>query len=700
MTSPTDSGDPVADARLASGSESGDGRTLLNHTLYRLTAARWVTVVAAGVIGLTVGFTAILFRFLIQGATWLFSGGLTGHPGGFETLSWWWLLSMPAAGGLIVGILTRNFAPEARGTGVPEVMEAVALHGGHIRKRVGLIKAVVVAVCLGSGGSAGREGPIVHVGASIGSLIGRLFRVPVDQVRTFVGCGAAAGIAATFNAPIAGAMFAGEVILGQFGVVRFSAIVISSVVATVLSRHFIGDFPAFIVPAFQMHQTSELLFYGALGIAAATVGCLFIWVFDRIRAYFEQLGIPAVVKPALGGLLVGAMGVGIPQVMGVGYGPINGIMQNSLPWLFMLLILPGKLLATSLTLGSGGSGGIFAPSLFIGAAMGGIIGVGLEEVVPGHVGSVGSYALVAMGAMVAATTRAPISAILIIFEMTNNYTIILPLMIACILATLVAGLMIKPSIYHTKLLRRGIDLEDQQSMNVLRDIKIEDVNLRRARLIRENTPLKDIVEMAVDQGATHYVVADEEDRFIGFIPFSDLRHIFFNEEHLAHLVLATDMLQRDVPTLYPEDSFDLTLKLMHRTGLDTLPVLKSPGSKRVAGVITRDAVMDIYSRELLNRDMAGEVGGLMVAAERARTVDLGEEILLREVEAPPSFVGKQLKTLELRKRYEVQVVLVRRKVMEDGVATMKREIPGPDYSLEWGDMILLLGASDNLDRIT
>lgn len=666
---------------------------------YRWSTARWVTVVAAGIIGLTVGCAAILFRFLIQGATWLFSGGVTDHPDGFQYMDWWWLLLMPSAGGIIVGILTRNLAPEARGTGIPEVMEAVALHGGHIRKRVGLIKAIVVAICLGSGGSAGREGPIVHVGASVGSLIGRLFRAPMDQVRTFVGCGAAAGIAATFNAPIAGAMFAGEVILGQFGVVRFSAIVISSVVATVLSRHFIGDFPAFIVPAFQMQQTFELFLYGLMGVMAALVGCLFIFVFDRIRTFFDDLEMPAILKPAIGGLLVGAIGIWLPQIMGVGYGSINGIMQSNLPWLFMMLILPAKLLATSLTLGSGGSGGIFAPSLFIGAAMGGIIGSGLEAFSPAFFGSTGSYALVAMGAMVSATTRAPISAILIIFEMTNNYTIILPLMIACILATLVSGLIIKPSIYHTKLLRRGIDLEDSQTINLLRNIKIKDVILKHARIIKENTSLKEIVEMAADQGATHYVVTDEKDNFIGFIPFSDLRHVFFNEEHLAHLVLAADLLKRDIPTLYPSDNFDLTLKLMHEAGLDTLPVLQSPENKKVAGVITRDAVMEVYNRELLNRDMAGEVSGLMVAAERARTVDLGEKILLREIEAPPVFIGKTLKSLDLRRQYGIQVVLVLRKTTEDGVVTTKREIPGPDFIMEWGDMVLLLGTAGDLDRI-
>jgi CIC family chloride channel protein len=668
---------------------------MLRNSFSYISRARWLTVIAAAIIGLGVGIAAILFRFLIQEVTWIFSGGVTNNPSGFHALSWWWILLMPAVGGLIVGIMVRTLAPEVKGTGVPEVMEAVALHGGHIRKRVGLIKAMVVAICLGSGGSAGREGPIVHIGASVGSLIGRLFKVPSDQVRTFVGCGAAAGIAATFNAPISGAMFAGEVILGQFGVVRFSAIVISSVVATVLSRYFIGDFPAFVVPAFRMYHTYELLFYAVLGLLAALVGCLFILVFDRTRDFFERLTIPQILKPSIGGLLVGAIGIGFPQVMGVGYGSINEVMHSALPWMFMLAILIGKLLATSLTLGSGGSGGIFAPSLFLGATLGGLVGVGLQEILPSHVGSVGSYALVAMGAMVAATTRAPISAILIVFEMTNNYTIILPLMIACILATLVAGLIVKPSIYHTKLLRRGVDLEEYQTINVLRNKKIEEVHLGQSFLIRENASLQDILEMAANHGATHYVVVDKQGNYIGFIPFSELRHIFFNEDILGDLILAADLVQGNVPTLLSTDSLDLALKLMHETSSDTLPVLKSADQTQVLGVITRDAVLDAYNRELFNRDMAGEVAGLVVAAERARTVDLGDEILLKELEVPLRFVGKQLKSLDLRRQFGIQIVLVRRRVIKGGKVNIKREIPGPDFVLEKGDMILILGTPDS-----
>jgi CIC family chloride channel protein len=617
-------------------------------------------VITATLIGFGGGFAAILFRYLIQGSTWTFSGGTTMAPEGFAALPWYWILLMPALGGAIVGVLVTYLAPEVRGSGVPEVMEAVALRGGKIRKRVGFAKATVVAVCLGSGGSAGREGPIVHVGAAVGSLIGRLFQVPVSQLRTFVGCGAAAGIAATFNAPIAGAMFAGEVILGQFGVVSFSAIVISSVVATVLSRVFIGDFPAFLVPEFHLEHTYELVFYAGLGLAAALVGCLFIWTLDRIAKLFARLRLPAFAKPAVGGLLVGALGIWLPQVLGVGYGAINDAMHLSLPWLLMLTLLVAKLLATSLTLGSGGSGGVFAPSLFLGAALGGLIGTGLQAAFPGHVGTLGSYALVAMGAVVAATTRAPITAIIIIFEMTNNYTIILPLMVACILAALLAGQIVAPSIYQAKLLRKGVDLGKEQDANVLRKVSVGAVRLQHAISVREDAPLEDVLEMAVQHGDLHYVVIDRSGRYLGLIHLNELRYSFFNEQALAPLVLAADLVHKDVPTLMPADNLDLALKLLRETGLDILPVVDPADRMRVLGVITRDAVIDTYNRELLDRDLVGECAGLMVTAERARAVDLGDRTMLVEIEVPPRFVGVPLSELQLRKKYDAQIMMVRR----------------------------------------
>ena len=650
-------------------------------------------VVCAVIIGVGGGFAAILFRYLIELATYGFSGGETKEPSGFAALPWFWILLMPAAGGLVVGILSRYLAPEVRGTGIPDVMEAVALRGAHIRKRVALVKAAAVAACVGSGGSAGREGPIVHVGASVGSLIGQTLNVPVSQLRTFVGCGAAAGIAATFNAPIAGAMFAGEVILGQFGVVSFSAIVISSVVATVLSRHFIGDFPAFVVPIFKMQHTYELVFFAGLGLCAAILGCIFIWMLGRLGDTFDKLPTSDLLKPVLGGLMVGGLGIFVPEVLGVGYAGINDAMHSSLPLATMAALLGGKLLATSLTLSSGGSGGIFAPSLFLGAMLGGLVGAALAYFMPGEVGSGGSYALVAMGAMVAATTRASITAIIIIFEMTNNYTIILPLMIACILAMLVAGQIVEPSIYLAKLLRRGVDLSIQNDINILRRVKVEAVELAVSEPVHQNTPLIEILDLALDRGWPHYTVVDKDDHYVGLIHLSELRHLFFEKEDLAGLIVADDLVHCDLPTLDAKDDLDLALKLMSKTRLNALAVVDSEHHTGLLGVLTRGAIIERYNRELLDRDFAGETATLMLTAERARTVDLGHGTVMVEAEVPRSFVGKRLADLELRNRFGAQIVLVR------SAADGEKCIPGPDLELNKGDTMLLLGPVDGINKI-
>jgi CIC family chloride channel protein len=652
-------------------------------------------VVMAVLIGLGGGLAAILFRTLIEGATWVFSGGRTIAPEGFVGLPWWWLLLMPAVGGLLVGPLVTYLAPEARGTGVPEVMEAVARRGGSIRKRIAVFKALAVAICLGSGGSAGREGPIVHVGAAIGSLLGRIFPVPVRNLRTFVGCGAAAGIAATFNAPIAGALFAGEVILGRFGVVRFSAIVISSVVATVVSHHFIGDFPAFIVPAFSLARTEELFFHGLLGLAAALIGCAFIWALARTRGVFARLPLPEPLKPAVGGLLVGAIALFAPRVLGVGYGSINDAMHAATPADWLALLLLAKLAATVFTLGSGGSGGVFAPSLFLGACLGGLAGLGLAAWLPGDVGSPGSYALVGAGAVVAATTRAPITAIIIIFELTNNYTIILPLMIACILATLLADRMVPHSIYHTKLIERGVDLEHRQDPNLLRRIRVHEVPVEPYRTVTEATPLDEILELAVGEGARFFVVVDATGHYRGMIQLSDLRYTHLNEDVLAPLVVAADLMHTQVPTLTPDENLDLALKVFGDR--DALPVLDPEDRRRVLRVLSRNAVIAAYNQAVLDTEMLEGAASLMVSAERARSVDLGGGSGLMELEVSPRFIGRRLRDLPLRREHEVQVVLVRRPDPTD--KGWRREVPGPDFTFAPGDVMLLVGPAEGLQRV-
>ncbi|MGB3091949.1 MAG: chloride channel protein, partial [Candidatus Zixiibacteriota bacterium] len=412
-----------------------------------------VLIILSVVVGVGGGFGAVIFRWLIgffhklffDGGTSLFSQ-ITSHPE-------WLIPLIPLAGGLAVAPITYRLAREARGHGVPEVMLAVALRGGIIRPFVALAKSIASSICIGSGGSAGREGPIVQIGSAIGSTVGQMFKMSGDRVKVLVGCGAAAGISATFNAPIAGVLFALEIILGDFTMYAFSPVIISSVTATVISRAFLGNYPAFIVPAYDLVSVWEMPMYIGLGLLAGIFSVLFIKVLYKSEDIFEALKIRNSLKPALGGLILGIIGLFYPQVFGVGYEAINAALhEEALIWVLFLLVFM-KIAATSLTLGSGGSGGIFAPSLFMGATLGGFFGNLVHLAFPLITATPGAYALVGMSAMVAGTTHAPITAMLIIFELTGDYRIILPLMLASVVATLVANKLHVDSIYTLKLSR-------------------------------------------------------------------------------------------------------------------------------------------------------------------------------------------------------------------------------------------------------
>ena len=340
-------------------------------------------IIAAIIIGVLAGFAAIGIRLLIREISDLsFSGDGTLLENIMST-PWYWVLIIPTIGGLIVGPIIYFFAPEAKGHGVPEVMQAILLKGGSIRPRVALIKAIASSITIGTGGSVGREGPIIQIGSSLGSMVGQFLRVPSKRLKTLVGCGAAAGIAAAFNAPIAGALFAVEIILMDFAIAQFSPIVIASVMATVVSHSFEGKFAAFIVPQYELVAPQEIGFYFVLGALAGFASFAFIKALYYSESIWDdKIKIPEYIKPAIGGLQIGLIALVFPQIMGVGYDTINQALYGNMFWYFALALVFVKILATSLTLGSGGSGGIFAPSLFMGAMLGYFFGYVVHAAFP------------------------------------------------------------------------------------------------------------------------------------------------------------------------------------------------------------------------------------------------------------------------------------------------------------------------------
>ena len=554
----------------------------------------------ATLVGLAAGFGAIGFRYLIgfiqevaygQGANLIVLAPLT---------PWYLRIWIPALGGLAVGPLVYFLAREAKGHGVPEVMEAVALRSGIIRKRIVVVKSLASAISIGTGGSVGREGPIVQIGSAIGSSMGQVLRISEDRIRTLVGCGAAAGIASTFNAPVAGSMFALEIILGDFGLATFSPIVISSVVATAISRHFLGDFPAFLVPTYQLVSAWELPLYVVLGFFSALVAVTFTTVIYRTEDFFDNLKFPGYLKAFLGGLILGFMGLRFPHVLGVGYAAIDMALMQQLAWWVLLLLVGLKILATSVTIGSGGSGGIFAPSLFMGAMAGGFFGNVVHHFFPGVTASPGAYSIVGMGAVVSGTTHGPLSAILILFEMTGDYKIILPLMIACIISSLASGQLLKDSIYTLKLARRGVNIRAGKEVNILKSIPVRDVMNPKVETIPEHIPLRELAEKVSKSKYKSFPVVDQEGQLTGIVTHYDYRDVIF-DENLRDLVVVKEVATPKVVTVSIDENLYDAMEKITSKDFSLLPVISDREPRQLLGVLTRRDIISAYNRAITKK---------------------------------------------------------------------------------------------------
>lgn len=561
-----------------------------------------LTLLVAAFIGFLSGYGAVLFRLLIKGSQYIFYKN-TGDILSFShTLPVYMIVGIPCLGGLMVGLIVTFAASEAKGHGVPEVMEAVALRNGRIRKRVAAAKIMASAICIGSGGSVGREGPIVQIGSSLGSTASQIFKVARANQKTMVGCGAAAGIAATFNAPIAGVLFALEILLGDFGIASFSPVVLSSVTATTISRHYFGDFPAFTIPAYHLKTLWEFAIYPFLGLFAGLVAVLFILTLYKAEDLFDAIPLPQWVKPAIGGLLLGLILIKFPHVFGVGYGAINETLFNRLSGMFLIFLVFLKIAATSITLGSGGSGGIFAPSLFIGAMTGGFFGWIANILFPSLTASPAAYALVGMGAVVAGTTHAPITAIIIIFELSGNYKIILPMMITCILSTMLASSLKKGSIYTIKLLRRGVDISGGMEQNLLRSMEVGQFMLKGPPTVPEGMRLLDLIRTFKTEDVSYLHVVNGNGDLTGIISFRDIRPLF-QEEDLHLLVVAKDVATKDLKTVTPRDSILKALQTMGELGISQLPVVGGENGKKVIGTLRDKDVIAAYDKAIIRHEI-------------------------------------------------------------------------------------------------
>jgi len=652
-------------------------------------------IIIAIFIGVFAGFAAIGIRALILAISNISFTGSGNLLENIMSTSWYWIILIPIIGGFIVGPIIYFFAPEAKGHGVPEVMQAILLKGGVIRGRVAFIKTIASAITIGTGGSVGREGPIIQIGSSLGSIAGQFFRVPSKRLKTLVACGAAAGIAAAFNAPIAGALFAVEIILMDFAVAQFSPIVISSVMATVISRSFEGDFAAFIVPKYELISPYEIGFYFILGALSGFVAYLFIKTLYFSEDYFDnKLKFPEYLKPVLGGLGVGIVALVFPQIMGVGYDTINNALFGNMIWYIALALVFIKILATSLTLGSGGSGGIFAPSLFMGAMLGYFFGSFVHQYFPDISASPGAYALVAMGGLVAGTTRAPITAIIIVFELTSDYHIILPLMITCIISTILSARFSRESIYTLKLLLRNIGIKEGVDTNVMDSIDVKNVYKTDFESIDSSDNFSQVVNKVLNGKEFDFPVLTEDGRILGIISLNDIKDYLFEKDSLQNLLIAGDIANTDFDSITPDDNCTTAMDKLRDFKYEGLPVVEDKGSDKIIGFIHRKEILDAYHKAIERNEITSSLASSISMKEDEPQVHFMEGYSINEITPPKSFIGKSIRELNIRARYGVDVLSIKTKEKR---GEKIRAIPNPNYVINEEDTLVIAGEIKNIN---
>jgi CIC family chloride channel protein len=636
----------------------------------------------AVIVGIGAGLGTIAFVWLIDFFQNLFFGSGSDYLG---FMRGYYVILLPAIGGLLVGPIVYFVAPEAKGHGVPEVMTAVATRGGRIRPIVVLAKAVCSAITIGSGGSVGREGPIVQIGSAIGSTVGQYFKLNDRRVITLVASGAAAGIAATFNAPIAGVMFALEVILVEFGVRAFSTIVIASVTASVVSRAALGDNPAFEVPGtFYLHSPWELAFYLGLGVLSAFVALAYVKVLYLFEDIFDGWKFPAYLKPAIGGLPLGLLGFFVPQVFGTGFETIAETLHGNLALSLLLLLVFAKILATSLTLGSGSSGGVFAPALFIGAVLGGAYGEAIHGIFPGITESSGAYAMVGMAAVFAGSARAPITAIIILFEMTQDYRMILPLMFATVVSTVIAQQFEPESIYTLKLKRKGLDVRARKDENLMRTILVEEAMTPVSDLTKltPDTSLMELTFWFQESGQHGFIVVNDAGQLHGVVTYADLERSMASGSIQQKTV--GDICTVNPLTAFHDETLDDALRHFGSLQVGRLPVVDRRDPRKILGLLDRGDVIRTYSHALLDKHQRDR------HVERLRLeTATNSELVEIDLEWDWSAVGKQLREVSLPS--DCVVVSIQR-----GGRTV---VPRGHTELHRGDRIVALASSSSIDRL-
>ena len=583
--------------------------------------SRWVLLAAA--VGVCAGVTAVAFRWLLEFCTEKLFRNPTGiSTEGFTSAgpNWWMLLLIPTGGGLLVGLLVQKLAPEAEGHGTDSVVRAYHRLKGEVRQRVIYVKAIASALTIGTGGSAGQEGPVAQIGAGIGSTIARKLKLPTRERRLLLLAGGSAGVGAMFCSPLGGALFMPEVLYRKSDIEGDALIpcIISSIFAYATYTTISGDHRAVelspeLLSSLSFSDAREIIIYFALAVACTLVGWLYTKLFYGVHELSQRSGgIPKVLRPALGGLVLGSLALLLSNFTGEsgilfgGYGLMETAISGGLTIPVLLVLLLAKIAATTATISSGGSGGVFAPALAIGALLGAAVGQGAAELFPGLDINPAAYALVGMGGFFAGVAKVPITAVIMVSEMTGSYTLLAPLMLVAVIHTLLSQ---KWSMYEAQV-NSPVDSPAHAGdfvVDVLESLSVKEViaELEEPHLILETTTLRKVLKTVSDSRESYFPVVDKDERLVGIFSLTDLRRIFL-EEVAQDVVITRDFMVDNVVTASMEEDLHTVFTRMTTNRINALPVLRGDGERRVLCILDRNDIGRAYDRRLQEMRRAGD----------------------------------------------------------------------------------------------
>ncbi len=658
-----------------------------DYTIFTVSA-----IFIGGVVGLAAVFFHETIHFLFD---FFFKDFVFNNPFGY-----WILIFIPAFGMLIQSIMIKLFPKTAKKKGVTEVIKAVALRGGLIRFRTTLFHFIAPAINMGFGGNVGPEGPAAQIGGGVASKLGQLMGFSDSRRRIFTAAGAGAAIAAVFNTPLGGVFFAFEVILlHDFQSATFSGLILASVTASAVTRIFLGNEPAFIFGSTHIGPYNQFYLYILLGIFTGFVSSLYIFYSEKIGTFLKEKILkvaPQWIVMTAVGLALGIAGYFYPDVLGIGYEAINRMLASNYPLQIVLILTVLKFIFVPLILSSGGFGGIFAPSLFIGAGTGFIFVTLINSLFGLHLDAT-TYTLVSMGAVLGGINFIPIASILIIFEMSRDYSIIIPLMLSVIVSAIIVQLLVKESVHLKHLEKSGLSVTGARQLDILRSIPVRDIMRKHFILIKENTPLPELVGKYIESENKTIYVVNSQNKLIGIISETEIRPIITEYETVKDLFVAADIANQAFPVLHETENLEYAMQVFGKSDFDELPVVDE-SSGELIGTVSRQDVINAYTKESFKQNLAEGLAVEIKTIDYSRWSKVADGYSIFELRVPESFVGKSLLELKLRNQYGVEVLMIKQK---SNLIDEKEKIifPEPTYKFQPNDIMVLFGSDENLKKI-